>query len=647
MSIVFRTLWMGFWAGWTVLAVSAHPLSQFSINHFSTLEFRPGSIRIHTLIDIAEMPCFPELGQIDTDNNSQLTREEIATYLDRRIPTIQSAVSLTVDGQEIPLRVDHRDVRFYPGLARITCLQLLVQFSADLPTSANPIQVAFHDGSFPENNKNFGQLRLRFLDGATIPLDSIQSAFPGTVEIIPETADTWLLPPAGVECSVVPGTAQARTESGTGFAYVDTLVSATIIPVELLQENETGVIPIFRTNQSQKTSDQTAPVLKPRRIQSFPEAPGAVATRRASGGPPVQKGEKEMGDFIARENLNPLFVLLALLLSAFYGAGHALTPGHGKTIVAAYLVGSKGTIWHAFYLGLIVTLTHMGSVFIVGIVALNLQSSLVNQGDLVVILEVVSGLLVMGIGFYMFLSRYRDWIRSQTLSAVGIPYQPYVHHEHVVSSHHDHDDHDDDDDEDHDHENHPHPHPHPHPHEHPHDHDHDHDHEDDHHHDDEDEHLESHTHSHPHPHDHFHPHKHEEHHAHAGHTHDHSDEHGHHHGHSHEIPANAGLWDLLVLGISGGMVPCPTAIVVLIVAIGLHRTAFGLLLIGAFSVGLAAVLIAVGVLMVSAKHVLDRFSFSGRLIKILPVFSGALITLIGVLLTVYALKRGGWLVINW
>jgi len=95
------------------------------------------------------------------------------------------------------------------------------------------------------------------------------------------------------------------------------------------------------------------------------------------------------------------------------------------------------------------------------------------------------------------------------------------------------------------------------------------------------------------------------------------------------------------------MVPCPTAIVVLIVAIGLHRTAFGLLLIGAFSVGLAAVLIAVGVLMVSAKHVLDRFSFSGRLIKILPVFSGALITLIGVLLTVYALKRGGWLVINW
>ncbi|HOE10412.1 MAG TPA: hypothetical protein PLQ35_06230 [bacterium] len=633
MSTVFRIFWMGFWAGWAVLAVSAHPLSQFSINHFNTLEFRPGSVRIHTLIDIAEMPCFAELGQIDTNNDSQLSREEIAAYLEKRIETIRFAVSLTVDGQEIPLRVDHRDIRFYPGLAKVTCCQILVQFSADFPSAGNAVQVIFRDRSFPENNKNFGQLRLRFLDGATIPLDSIRSAFTGTFEVIPETADTWLLPPADVECSVVPGTAQARTESGMGFPYVDTLVSATIIPVELLQENEAGVIPIFRSNQSQKLPEQTAPVLKPRKVQSFPEPPGSVAPGRASERPEetlAQKSERQMGELIHEKNLSPTFVLFALLLAAFYGAGHALSPGHGKTIVAAYLVGSRGTIWHAFYLGLIVTITHMGSVFIVGIIALNLQSSLVDQGDLVVILEVVSGLLVLGIGFYIFLSRYHEWVRARVYASVGIPYQPYVHHhhEHVVPSPHHH--HDEEDEEDHHHGDHSHEHPHEHEHE-------------DHHFHDEDRRVESLAHSYIHPHDHFHSHEHEASHAHAGHTHDH----GHHHGHSHEIPANASLWDLLLLGISGGMVPCPTAIIVLIVAIGIGRTAFGLMLIAAFSVGLAVVLITIGVLMVSAKHVLDRFSYSGPVIQILPVFSGALITLIGIWLTLYALQRGGWLVINW
>ena len=106
------------------------------------------------------------------------------------------------------------------------------------------------------------------------------------------------------------------------------------------------------------------------------------------------------------------------------------------------------------------------------------------------------------------------------------------------------------------------------------------------------------------------------------------------------------MWDLLVLGISGGMVPCPSAIVVLMVAIGIGRTAFGLTLICAFSVGLAAVLIAIGILMVTAKNALDRFSFTGHAFRVMPVLSGILITFVGLWLTAFALIRGGFVTLN-
>lgn len=536
----------------------AHPLSQFSINHFNTLELRPGSVRLHLLIDIAEIPSFRELGFIDTDNDSQLTREEIDAYLGRCVPEIRSTLSLTLDGEEIPLRTDHKAIRFYPGLARATCAQILAQFSGDMPPLSDPVVVTFREKSFADNTKNFGQLRLRFLEGLKIPLQLIRQTGLPSVETVPETKDTWLLPSGDVTFTVVPSAFETEVHSRIGFTYLDTLVSPTIIPLEPLKFNEDGVIPILRSTKSQLVAEQQVPVLQPRSIQSFPALPpsAVLAPTAGLGASTTQRGERELGELIHRQDLSPLWVLFALVLAAFYGAGHAVTPGHGKTIVAAYLVGSRGTVWHAIYLGLIVTVTHMGSVFIIGLIALYLQSSLV-QGNLIPVLECISGLLITGIGFYLFLSRYRYLVRANALASLGADYQ---------SSHHSH-----------------------------------------HHH--------SHNHDHP-------------------------------HGHSHEIPPGASLWDLLILGISGGMVPCPTAIVVLMVAIGLGRTAFGLMLIAAFSVGLAAVLIVIGVLMVSAKHLLERFSYSGRIIRILPVFSGILITCIGLWLTAYALLRAGIIVVN-
>jgi ABC-type nickel/cobalt efflux system permease component RcnA len=97
---------------------------------------------------------------------------------------------------------------------------------------------------------------------------------------------------------------------------------------------------------------------------------------------------------------------------------------------------------------------------------------------------------------------------------------------------------------------------------------------------------------------------------------------------------------LLALGISGGIVPCPSALVVLLSAIALHRLAYGMLLISAFSLGLASVLVAIGLIVVCARGVFDRIPAGGPLLQRLPVASAAAITIIGVVLVVRALGLG-------
>ena len=98
----------------------------------------------------------------------------------------------------------------------------------------------------------------------------------------------------------------------------------------------------------------------------------------------------------------------------------------------------------------------------------------------------------------------------------------------------------------------------------------------------------------------------------------------------------------MTLGISGGIVPCPAALVVLLSAVSMQRTGFGLLLIVAFSVGLAAVLIAIGLLMVYARQFMSRFQADSRVVTYwLPLTSSAFILLFGVALTIQALRSAG------
>jgi nickel/cobalt exporter len=297
------------------------------------------------------------------------------------------------------------------------------------------------------------------------------------------------------------------------------------------------------------------------------------------------------GDYLARllhQGEISWGVLLAGMAVAFaLGAIHALSPGHGKTIVAAYLVGTRGTPRHAIFLGGMVTFTHTISVFLLGLATLFL-SQYVLPDKISNVLGVISGIAIVWIGAALFYKRLRI--------ARG--------HGHSHAQGHEHDHHAQDQEHHDDHAHH-------HPHEH-------------HHHGQEHSHAHEHGNAHDHLHTHAHPH-----------THDHGDG----HSHSHVPEGEISLGSLIALGASGGLVPCPSAMVLLLSAIALGRVGLGLTLLVAFSLGLAGVLMGIGLAVLYAKHLLpdSRKASQHAAFRLIPVASAAVIVCVGVIMTCVSL----------
>ncbi len=239
-----------------------------------------------------------------------------------------------------------------------------------------------------------------------------------------------------------------------------------------------------------------------------------------------------LGSLLGESSSGPA-LLAALGVAFFLGAAHALTPGHGKALVAAYLAGSRGRVADAIYLGTVVTITHTASVFVLGFVTLY-ASTRVALDQIYPRLAFASGLLVSLIGAVLMWKRLNTWRKAGRLTG----------HSHGA-------------------------------------------------------------HEHPHPHLHGRP----------------------------------GKLSLTSLGISGGLVPCPEALVVLMISVSLRRVALGLAILGAFSLGLAAVLIAIGVAMVLAAPLMSRFTGEGPWLRALPLGSAAVVTGIGLVMLLEASRR--------
>ncbi|MDE2737087.1 MAG: hypothetical protein OXI72_22010 [Gemmatimonadota bacterium] len=344
----------------------------------------------------------------------------------------------------------------------------------------------------------------------------------------------------------------------------------------------------------------------------------------------AEEGETDaLSDMLRSEEMSLGLIVGALALAFFLGAAHGLEPGHGKTIVAAYLVGARGTVGNALFLGGVVALTHTASIILLGLVAL-FASQYILPEQIFPWLGTASGFLIMGLGTWLLVNHLRGRGLGHS-HARGEHHHEHSHeeehlHEHVHSHAHGEYLHGHSHEEEYLHE-HVHSYAHgEHLHEHVHSHAHG-------------EHHHGHGHSHEEEHHHGHSHSHEEeHHGHRDHPHG---EHHHGHGHSHEIPNKVTLGSLLTLGISGGIVPCTGALVILLLAVALHRIAFGLLLLVTFSVGLAAILIAVGVLIVKARPLVERFSGNGRWIQRLPIASAVVIIAVGCAITFRTLMHSG------
>ncbi len=409
-------------------AASAHPLGNFTINHFSRVQVSGDRIYVRYVVDMAEIPTL------------------------QKVPLSTKGLALRVDGATVPLRVVRTALAHPLGAAGLHT----TRFEAILagPEITGSARIAYRDDSYP------GRIGWK---------------------------------------EVVVG-AQTASTSNELRSYPKDLLSS---PLDIRSAAATLA----------PTNDPAPTLLSGRALQ----APDRIA-------------DSGFASLIGRGRLSFLVILGSLAVALFWGAAHALSPGHGKTIVTAYLVGNRGTPRHAALLGLITTVTHTIGVFALGAVTLALSAFIVPD-RLYPWINVLSGALVVTVGLAVLTGRWRSA------------------HEH---------------------------------------------------------------------------------------SHDHGHDNGHHH-HHHEPPQN--LRGLVAVGISGGLLPCPSALVVLLAAISLHRVAFGMLLIVAFSLGLALTITGIGLLAVLAKRAFGRFDLNGGLIRFLPALSALIIVLAGVAMTARAIPQ--------
>ena len=503
---------------------SAHPMGNFSINQYSALTLGADKVELRYIVDMAEIPTFQELSNIRADHSTDLTQQERSAFIAGKTEQLSKGLSLSVNGTEVPLVLGDTTLSFPQGNGGLPTLRLEMRYSASLQ--------GFQKGDLEYRDANF--------------LDRV-----GWKEVIAVPANGTMF-----EASSVP---QVDLTNGL-TQYSPTATSSPLNRTEASIKFAPGVA----TSAAQQGS-----------VQTTSRGEGAVdwAKQRID----------DVASLVAQDNLPLGALLLGLVVAFFWGAGHAMSPGHGKTVVAAYLVGTRGTAKHAALLGLTVTISHTIGVFALGLIVL-FAANFIVPDQLYPVIGFISGWSIVALGGVMFVQRWRSWRREKARST-------------VLGHNHDHGDGE-----------------HTHTHEHG-----DHDHSQDHAH---------HIHSHddltvPHSHGPF------------------SKPHTHAPGEGQKVSMKG----LLALGITGGIIPCPTALVVLLAAIAYHRVALGLAWILSFSLGLAAVLTGLGLLvvfgrsLVSKRDILSRFRVTGSIMGRLPMASALVVAVLGFLIAFQSLQR--------
>ncbi|MDP9330061.1 MAG: hypothetical protein M3P11_05400 [Actinomycetota bacterium] len=459
----------------------AHPLGNFTINLYSGIHVVPGEIRVDYVVDMAEIPTFQAMPSIDTNGDAQASDAERAAWASTEAPQLVANLTLVVGETPVHLSVRSAQMTFRDGQGGLPILRFEGSFAAAAPPQGS---ITYRDENFP------GHIGWR----------EITAAGEGGSALAGSTVPT-------------------QSVSDALLSYPQDLLSSPLNVTSMSASYQPG------TSAAAPAGGRNT---------------DAAAT--SSAGRPLVEG----GPFAALiEQHGVWLALLGFVLAVAFGAWHALLPGHGKTLMAAYMVGSGARVRQAVAVGSAVAIMHTASVLALGMLVIALQATF-RPEQLYPWLGLASGLVALGLGVYLLIARLTSWSASRRpVDELGVDEHGPIH--------------------EHPHASHPHPHPHP---------------------------------------------------------------------HRNELPDGAPLSakGLFALALAGGILPAPSALVVLLGAINSHRAAYGLGLVLAFSLGLAVALIGVGLGALRAREALARrlSTFWGRLV---PVVSAGAIVGVGAFLT--------------
>jgi high-affinity nickel-transport protein len=518
----------------------AHPMGNFSINHYSKITLHGNSLRILYLIDMAEIPTYQEIRRYSLTSKSD--DPTAARYLNQQENTLKAGVSIAVDGRPLSLQIVSHRITFTEGAGGLPTMKLELAFHASTTESAGEHNLAYFDHNFAE------RAGWREIVVSADAVEILRSSAPATdrsLELTNYSSDALNSPPQQRSALIdyrilgIPASASiAESQSATS-------------PSARIPHSPARAKKIVSDFKTQKQLPAAVPLPKKSDPLQLPHAP-SLAVPSISSAPARNTPRNRFTSLISTQNkLSFWFLLSAALIAASLGALHALEPGHGKTIVAAYLAGSRGTAKHAVLLGIIVTASHTAGVFLLGAITLYASRYIVPE-QLYPWLGAISGLSVAGLGVFIFL-------RHLTGESAEHSHAPGAQHSHWFLS----------------------------------------------------------IFKRP-----------------SG---TRSDQ---------PLPATGrglSIRELCILGITGGIVPCPAALVVLLSAFSLHRIGFGLFLISAFSLGLATVLVIVGLVMVYTKQVMSaRIQENRAIFRYLPLVSSVFMSIVGIGITVSAIGSVGF-----
>ncbi|HSR84938.1 MAG TPA: High-affinity nickel-transporter [Streptosporangiaceae bacterium] len=448
------------------LAQPAHPLGNFSVNQAISLDLYPDKVAAAAIIDLAELPTLQERPSVDANGDGKVSAAESTAYNMRVCRAMAGAVALHAAGHLLHWRIRPAGFEYRPGSAGLHTSRI----SCALDAAADLTRPATIDIT---NGYRADRIGWREITATGHGVRIVNSPVP------------------------------ARSVSDSLRSYPADLLGSPLDQRSARLHVEPG------------------------------NAPSAGSTIHLSSGDPVSRWVARADRMLERlvgGRLTPLVGALAVLLALVLGAAHAALPGHGKTVMAAYIAGRRGRPRDALTVGAIVTLTHTGGVLVLGLL-LTTTASLAGEVALAW-LGVASGVLVAAIGVAMLVGVVRR------RAAADDP----------------------------------------------------------------------------------------------GHGHSHNHSHDHHPGHSHPHPSRqTRRLSLVGMGVAGGLVPSPSALILLLGAVGLGRTAFGLLLVVAYGVGMAATLTAAGLVLVRVR---DRWAARpgrkvARLAALAPAGTATLILCVG------------------